>query len=715
MASSREPTITIHATLHEQKPGEKLPAVRVYAFDDGDNYITSEPYAGKPVELPAGDRPLRVVVGPDLLKDEKPPSNLRALLAKAGGVTADYFPTLSARRLSIPISRYVWFCWWETCIVVHGTVRKLLNPGASPPLYAPICTGTVQIFQVDLGCTLDTVISFGLPVFRERLVARLTGGLATGSIGAVFKTSAPGFTASKIAALRVPAVKTTHRSRAASPVNSLAEIASSLAVLEKALFKDFVLQNSAVLWPFWCELIPDDWFCWQELGPAAIQSDGTFTAEVCFWCPDDYPDLYFEVVQNINGTDNEIYDPRIACSTYYNYDGSASVDIVVDNPIAQACMPYRPRPIPDGLYVQPTAIGNVELVRIKDLESDPAFPTAATGLVDEILPWGGTLALQMSFDPNIKTAVAYYRWSYRFDGDPDFTQLNALVRHRYKSLISVSPFKFQDNFHVLGPQKVGTTPNLYEIIPDLDPAPGGYGWEDVVDAWDRPFGYFDSTGNGYVPFTYTDAAVPARRSGLCSLLLEMFDAAGNFVPCGNDGHGGPFVFVLPDGTKPNLYTSTLSSNNVTPAGALSFRVRIDNNDTFAQISGAHADTVYANDCGLLSVDPVLHPNVSIDFAATHPNDYLTWNLDVARGFCGTAASASGSSSAPPFTLPAPSSTGNLTVSVATLLGPVGACLACPGGAAFAANLRCWASATDGYSRQSQYDRWVPTAFAILPI
>ncbi len=52
---------------------------------------------------------------------------------------------------------------------------ELLNPGGSPALYAPICSGTVQIFQVDLGCTLDQVIYLGPELFVQRLRARLVG------------------------------------------------------------------------------------------------------------------------------------------------------------------------------------------------------------------------------------------------------------------------------------------------------------------------------------------------------------------------------------------------------------------------------------------------------------------------------------------------------------------------------------------------------------
>ena len=115
--------------------------------------------------------------------------------------------------------------------------------------------------------------------------------------------------------------------------SSPSELANTLASLGPAGLKPYIVANNRFLWPFWCELIPDYLFCWQELTEVPIQSDGTFNAEICFWCPEDFPDLYFEVVQNLDGVETEIYDPQIACSTFYDYDGTESVDIVIDDPV----------------------------------------------------------------------------------------------------------------------------------------------------------------------------------------------------------------------------------------------------------------------------------------------------------------------------------------------------------------------------------------------
>ena len=77
--------------------------------------------------------------------------------------------------------------------------------------------------------------------------------------------------------------------------SSLSDAVTTLSALEGGALKQYLVANRALFYWFWCELIPDSAFCWQELGEVAIQSDGSFSAEVCFWCPQDFPDLDIDV------------------------------------------------------------------------------------------------------------------------------------------------------------------------------------------------------------------------------------------------------------------------------------------------------------------------------------------------------------------------------------------------------------------------------------
>jgi hypothetical protein len=452
-------------------------------------------------------------------------------------------------------------------------------------------------------------------------------------------------------------------------------------------------------------LIPDYAFCWQELTEVPIQSDGTFSAEICFWCPDDLPDLYFEVIQNIGGNQVEISDPQIACSTYYNYDGSQSVEITVDDPRAVACQPDGP-PGPGYLYVWPTAIGNVDLGGIDGLETG-----IGTGLLPGNTPWGGTLCLQMQFHPDLQANnIKYYRWSYKFDDELDFTQIHATVVHRYETItISGSDIVIHLNPVTLGPNLVSGltnpagTPNLFAIPDPTLP------WIDIDDPSDRPFAYFDSTGG-----------VLARKSGMCTLLLELFDGDGKFVPSNNvlgsstlgDQGGDPappgaFTYILPDiGGPPNTYTNA-PTPNITDHGRLIFRIQVDNNDTVAELPAV------ATPLGSTDTDPcgVLHygttsDNVDLSYVAFHPNNYLDWDLTITRGISGVVASI------PPSPPPTNTSSGSPGLP-AHFVNSAGVLLGTCTQAAFAVNLYCRARATSGYGRQSQYDTSDTIAFALI--
>jgi hypothetical protein len=697
-------TVDVTLTAH---PGADTPKARAYLFDRDGKLLDAKAVGTGPLKFQlADDRRHRLVVGPDVATAKRSPSEVSAELAQSNAISRDILPQAGVGSITLAIPPSIYRCWWKTCIYVHGSVRKETAPG----VYAPVCTGVVQIFQVDLECTLDNLASFTDAPHWYALLTDVLAGLDRAELAEriALIRNLPDPPPEAVQAARVAArsralsarvaspgaAATTGEAAAAAPLaSSAAELAATLRSLPLHAVKDVIVANKAIVGPFLCWLIPDWWFCWQELGEATIQSDGTFSAEICFWCPEDFPDLYFEVVQTIGGIEREISDPQIACSTYYGYDGTEEVTITVEDPDAVACNEPGERPIPgEEYYVWPTAIGNVDLRDITGLEEAPGGPPQ--GLVGAD-PWGGSLALQMQFDPRLKSdgIASYYRWSYRFDGDSEFSAINASVNHRYMTL-TFSPLTIHLHTVNLGPHTVGSEQNLFDVP---DPYPGD-GWVNINDPYDRPFAYFDSTDNHYSPFSYTD--VLPRRSGMCTLLLEMFDAKGKLVPCANNGVGGPFDFVLPAlGGPPTEYTSVLGASNITPQGQLTFRVLIDNHDTLASIDSVGVAGRMADKCGMLHYEGE-EEDVAIAFHATHPNDYLTWSLGVALGFYGTVASEGGSSSAPP----APED---------PLVRTAGELLhGCTNGA-FAVNLYAAATATDGYSRQSQYDRSASVAFALL--
>ena len=686
--------LTVRLSIEGLQEGQKPPQLRIYLFTHNGRLVESLPYRGEPVVFTIDPgRDYRATVGPDLISGERPPADLASTLLKASSLSRDWLRQIHPTTLEFRIFPPIWRCWFPVCINVHGTVRKLLNPGGTPSQYAPLCTGTVQIFQVDLGCTLDSFTVIQLETLRTRLIEKV----APHNPGA-------------------PSTLGNANGRFANAVaSSPAELADTLASLGPAGLKPYIVANNRFLWPFWCELIPDYLFCWQELTEVPIQSDGTFSAEICFWCPEDFPDLYFEVIQNLDGVDTEIYDPQIACSTFYGYDGSESVDIVIDDPRAVACQP-TPNPGPDYLYVWPTAIGNVDLGNVNGPETGggPALgevTVTGPGGNPENAAWGGTLSLQMQFHPDLQANnIRYYRWSYQFADEASPTPIRATVTHRYQTItvsgsiitIHLNPVTFGPQL-VSGPSNPGGTTNLFAIPDPTLP------WIDINDPLDRPFAYFDST----------ELLTPGK-SGLCTLILELFDGDGKFVPCNNprssstigdqpsDPAGpGAFTYILPQiGGPPNTYTNA-PMFNITDHGRLTFQVLVDNRPTVAQLPGV------STPLGSTATDPcgVLHyssgsDNVEIDYVAFQPGNFVDWSLTVSRGISGVVAEIVPPAPATGTSAGSPGSPVPFNNSASALLGP---CLQ----AAFAVNLYCRARVTNGYGQQSQYDSSQTIAFALL--
>jgi hypothetical protein len=644
--AGRRTQLTVNISLFPPE-GKTAPAIRAYLFDAAGRLVSSSP-AGESVtfDIDPAQR-YRVTVGPDLVHDRKsPPADLAAQLSKSGAVSRDYAPHSDATTISIVVRENLIVSWLRICINIHGTVRKLLNPGADSPNYAPICTGIVQIFTIDLACSLGHLSNAQLLALRTQMLSRMLGveiaDVITGNLSGFAQVSA---------------------------------LAAGLAPLTGQPLRNYIVAHRAELAAFMCNLISEGYICYQQLPDAPIQSDGTFSLDYCFFVWQAPPDVYFEVVQTIDGMMREVADPDILCTTIWGYDGSQGAVITVEDPTAVACLPALPGP--DYPYVWPTAIGNIPLSQINGLEM-----AGGTGLLPGNTPWGGTLCLQVQFDPNLGAHnIRYYRWSYRFDGDADFTQINASVTHRWQEItMSGGVINIHLHPYTFGPQMHGGNTNLFEVP---DPTKE---WIDIVDPSDRPFAYFDSTG-GQTP----------GRSGMVTLKLEMFDNTGAHVSSNNVNPAGMFTYILPDlGGPPDSYTNA-PAFNIDANGDLVFRVLVDNNPTTAQLPiGITVSGNIADACGILHYGST-SDIVSIPYIASHPNNYLDWSLSVTRG---------ASVAVPPGASGHTSANSHYDQTAGALLGGCSQ-------AAFAVNLYCAARAESGYGRQSQYDRSATSAFALL--
>jgi len=675
---SKAKTLNVNLGFPGLKEGEQLPPMRVYLFDFAGQLVSSIPAGKKPLTFEiSADRDHRVLLGPDMPEPSpgEPSRDLQRTLVAAGAVTLDHRASSASDRVEFTVTPGSFHRRWN-CVTVRGRVRKLLNPSGGLPQYAPICGALVRIFSIDLACALDRLGDDEVRLLRDKLVEQLVG-------------------------------RSGH----------LLDIARTLAGRDEvAVIKEVIVAEDVWLSKFLCALIPDppwSWTallrdpCWRIQGEAQIQSDGTFHATVCGFFPP-WPNLYFNVRQTIDGVEQFVYHPQVSCGTYYRFDGTTPVEIIVDDPRAVACAP-PPRPGPDSPYVWPYAIGVRELSEIEGLLTGTTGPlTGTTGLLPGNTPFGGTLRLKMQFGHLWENNIRYYRWSYKFDGDPSFIPITATVTHLYVTPPGTTPV-------TLGPQNVGTTPNLFAI-----PDPDREQYHMVIYDWiDIPFAHFDST-----------AGTTPGRSGMCTLRLEMFDAGGNFVLCNNPPSPGVrFTFRLTDPSSPPGRPASMVAPppNIDAEGRLVFRIRVDNNRTVAELGPVRTASGGTDCCGFLHYSG-LGDGVQIVYRAHHLNDFLDWSLRVTRGSDRAASAravAGDPAPAPPPLLPLPAegyAPTNMSsprppadppADQATFTNLAGTLLSgCPHRAAFAVRLDCTARATDGYRQQSQYNSSQLLPFAL---
>jgi hypothetical protein len=617
--------------------------IRAYLFDSAGRVVESAPVGEDLTFRIDPTRRYQVTVGPDLAVGGELSADVAAQLTAAGAISRDVAAAQSG-KLTFRIEEPLRLLWIFRCITIHGTVRKHLNPGGTPPAYAPICTGIVQIFTIDLAASLDNLSDAQLLDLRQTVLARMFGVEISDLVSYDWSDFA-----------------------------RLSTLSAGLYPLTGNALRAYLVAHRAELASFMCEVIPEWAISYRQLPDAPIQPDGSFSLTHCFLVWQTPIDVYFEVVQTVDGQAREVADPDILCTTLWNYDGSRSAVVTVEDPTAIACNPTKPGP--GYLYVWPTAIGNTDLRLVDGLET-----LSGTGLLPGDTPFGGTLSLQTQFDPNLQSnGIVYYRWSYRFDGETDFTKISAPVTHRWMQVsIGAGPITVHLNSVALGPNLVGSESNLY-AIPDPN-----LRWVNIYDPADRPSGYFDSTTGG------------PGRSGMVTLRMELFDGDGVHVAAGNAGHGGPFRYLLPDLSATAADYTDAPASNIDANGDLIFRIQVDNRSCTAALGAVSAGGHDADDCGMLHYAD--GDTVSIPYAAIQAGNFIDWFLSVSRGSHGVVASAAGAASAP---------AGSHLDRTATQL--LGDCVQ----AAFATNLYARARATNGYERQSQYDAPATGAFALL--
>lgn len=741
-------TLTVKVRL-EQAKDKELPEVMVYAFDRTGQFLTSAllpkgEQGGVELDLPPELRgtTVRVLLGPPLVEDlEEMPSWMGELMRGDKGQKKIPSPAVLVRKgvyekrirlhtkrevLNVAIFQHNWIKWLLCPCVVQGRLVKHLTLPDGTTEDLGVCHACVKIYEVDkfpklilrmperdlfrMRDDLRTIIEKWPPELPlKELPPEYEPKVWPPPTPPIRIAKKPKYGISSVNPQPEP-IEVFRTETQTAPLKSqiMGELepilmATSATQLRTALIaKADVLVKFACIWE-WLHC----YFHTDLLKCVCTDEQGRFETTIGYLCDGDKPDIYFKAVQCIDCAPHTIYNPGVACHTYWNYKCGSEVVLVVTDPAAITCVPPDPVELPPGVtaWVMPYAVGGIPLNRIK-----PSGLTDYESMVDA--PFGSPedtrLGLRHGYSSAIPAAgLYYYRWCYKKDDETawhDFSE--SVVRHYVKELSGELP-----TYPVctLGPKALDGK-HLYRFKPN-DPSdcgdfiPGGHNYW-PTDDWfaDIYSGFLDTYG---LPEGVNDSA------GKYNIKLEVYDNDGNRVTPGP----GTFQFIVPIGKAADGVTIETREANTDPmAGPVEieddgfvFNLHIDNRECDAVIDAPTIDGVGADlECGFLRY-MLLGDQVYIAFHAQHPSNFATFHFWIERS-ANPISDVSGEVAAAAAGVYTGDGNGNFDeedFTTATLLGPCNE-------AAFAEILRVHAKATNGWRRLREYDSHDERAFALAP-
>jgi hypothetical protein len=681
-------SIPVSVTLQQSPTGDKSPLPVAYVFTDSGHFLTRTAIdndVSVTLTIPSVStaRKVRVVVGPELTGEKQPAlSDLIRRGAQQQFVRIDPDAPISTVAFEIPSEN--WLCWFRFCLV-QGTLLKSVISGGLP-LDLPVCNAQVQIWEVE---PLEIILAKVPVSIIEKLRKVILNPPMEANPGAT--TVKPNLSRAQ-GSVQVEYAKPVP-TLSPAPTSDLLNLQAIAQTADSATFRQALIVNLGPIRYWICELIP--LFLTKTLVATTTTDEcGNFSEYIFLGCDSLNPNLYFTASVNFWIFPITIYDPApIACYTYWGYECGTSVTLYTDNVFAPGCSPCAPVNAGQN-YVLFRAIGNVPLSQIYGTSTLLTTTASNLGLAagavvaGEDSPFGNLLLPRVEFDSSLLELglAAYYQISYQSPTSGGWQVLNGDIYRHYNQFVGT---QLVTTAYSLGPQTVGSTPNLFAIPPALPP----------VGDWVYPDPPYD-LANAQFPTTVLPSFVTGGTNGLYQLKLDLFDSSGNSV---NIETAGITYFVPtttdPDGTINTVDASTLPGLVV--GSSFIMNVFVDNRPTVALLPGVSVDGASADPCGMLEyLDPT--DTVEIEYVASQPGNFLYWGLNVARGLTGTVASTSGESVSE-GTIATPADFDN---PIDTLLGT---CTQ----AAFSVVLDCYSLCTDGWSQQTEYDSSDTIGFALV--
>jgi hypothetical protein len=494
---------------------------------------------------------------------------------------------------------------------------------------------------------------------------------------------------------------------------------SSPAVLRAALTENWrLILPYLCYWRWWWS-----WFRCDEVAVLTTDPNGRFQTAIPYLCTGDKPDLYFWVEYDLGSGFETVYEPPIACWTYWDYACGTDVTIHVSDQRVPGC---NDEPDLPGKQVWVLSIGRT--VSVGEIyTSGPQ-----EGMVSE--PWdsvssedyafGGKLEPRVWFsrDSLITSGITHYLWSQRKVGTTDWTPLARQVIRHYTDIASGTL-----PVDVMGPESGGTNAGRFRIRPTAVPSANPNDeWVVSDEREDLATAHFETSAPAS-PSPRPDCGVADPNAGKYELKLELFDAAGNLVDMDTQGITLRYATTeAPFGTGTVNTVAAGNYHRIENAGGntVGFRmvIHVDNS-----LCGANIDpiagtglTVDAN-CGIVTMTGP-SPTIDVSFSAGRPGGLARFRLNTQLGVSNAVNIASTGGKVTDASTPAdPSQPGNpgggtFTGGTPCRFSRTGIATTdmlhgCPQGA-FAEWLYVWAATQDGYDRLSGLDASDLSAFML---
>lgn len=696
-------TFTVNVKL-EQAQEKELPEVMVYAFDETGQFLTSAPMpkgeGGQvKLELPPelAGKTVRVVLGsPQAEEQEELPPWMASLLgrnrpekvpslvglSRKGGYEKRLRLAAEGGIIDMAVLPPYWTNWLFCRCAIRGRLIKRVPLPDGTTRELGVCHACVKIYEVDkIPKIILKLPDHDLFRLREDLWKILEKRFAkpvvfppptppppervsavAGPISMVM-TEEIAHVGASVATPVIPLPPPKAQSALTTGtvqqgVQFIAEMdpifrAASISQLRSAL-----IAKAEILAPFICHLQwLWAWFHTDLIKCVCTDGEGRFETTMWYRCKGDKPDLYFKAVQCIGGTLHTLYDPGVACHTYWNYACGTEVVLETHDPAAITCSPPIPVHPPSGvsIWVMPYGVGGIRLDQIHPRwQKNPIGPgwhvidptPESYGLTDFAdsngtwvdIPFGSTLGFRHGYSSGIPYNVAgkpaYYRWRYsKLDSSGNETEwrefaapvAETVVRH-YVDYDSVHP-DLPPTFpaYPLGPKEKNTM-HLYEFKPHQPPQVPGHVRQWPVDDWFADI-YSGILQSANLPGGVADAA------GKYKIKLEIYDIDGAQVLPGP----GSFDFIVPTGLDADGVTvlSRKAQGSEIEDGGFVFYLHVDNNPCEAEIHETSVDGVAAGPCGFIGYAP--GDDVRLSFKARHPNGFARFEFTVVRGSSGYVA------------------------------------------------------------------------------